>query len=286
MIQNPDNCAKVYLTAGDHTGFSSEERSGFQQLEGFMPADTITLALDGGVPLSQFGQAMLAFSGLVRSLSSELGVIRKVEWVIDDLEAGSATATVRGEAKDHEAVERVVRAYAVVGRSLANHTPIPYSQDVARYAAEIVSVLDGQITSVRFETPDEDAIVYSRSDHEELPERYHVAYGVVEGTIQTLTNRNRLRFTLYDSLFDKPVSCYLDAGREQIMLGAWGKLAIVEGLVSREAITGRPVAVRQIRDIQVLSPPEPGSYRHARGAAPVGDDAISPEEAIRQLRDA
>ncbi|MGH2458773.1 MAG: hypothetical protein ACRDIY_07895 [Chloroflexota bacterium] len=250
-----------------------------------MPAKTITLALDGGVPLDQFGLAMSAFSGLIKSLSSELGTARKVEWIIDDLQAGSATATIRSDAADEEAIERVVQAYATVGRSLASHTAIPYSSDVARYARDIVSVLNGQVTSVRFETPDEDVILYSRSDRETNPERYLLAYGAVEGTIQTLTSRNRLRFTLYDSLFDKAVSCYVEEGREQIMLGVWGRRAIVEGLISRDAQTGRPVAVRQIRDIRVVLRPESASYRQARGIAPA-DESISAEAAIRKLRDA
>jgi hypothetical protein len=111
------------------------------------------------------------------------------------------------------------------------------------------------------------------------------AYGAVEGRIQTLTSRGGLRFTLYDSLHDKAVSCYLAEDLEDIMRDAWGRRAIIEGRVSRDAKSGRPLAVRGITTLQVLPEIAPEKYRDLRGIAR-STSGLSVEEAIKRLRDA
>jgi len=109
------------------------------------------------------------------------------------------------------------------------------------------------------------------------------AWGMVEGVVETLTKRHGLRFTLYDQLNDRPVSCYLQEGQQEEMRGIWGKRAIVQGWVTRDPVDGHPVGIRQISSIQEID--EAGDYTKARGIAPVGADALLPEEAIRRLRD-
>ena len=110
------------------------------------------------------------------------------------------------------------------------------------------------------------------------------AYGAVEGRIETLTRRKGLRFTLYDTLNDKAVSCYLEEGHEVLMRGAWGRRAIVEGWVGRDPVTGRPLTIRRVRHIEILSDAESGTYRRARGVVPVGADGLSAEDAVRRVR--
>lgn len=102
--------------------------------------------------------------------------------------------------------------------------------------------------------------------------------------MQTLSSRGGLRFTLYDLLHDKAVSCYLAEGYEEIMRDLWGKIATVEGLVTRDPLSGRPLAVRQITTV-TPKPDLPISYRDARGAAP-SLTGLLPEHPIRRLRDA
>jgi hypothetical protein len=251
-----------------------------------MPERTLTLTLDGNVPLREFGKAMHAFTGLVYALSSEVASAAKVDWTILDLQAGSASATVRGESERAEDVARVVTAYAVVGRSLAQRTRIPYSKNVATFARELTSVLDGRIPSLRFETDEEDVAVFADPRRQQDAVKHLTSYGAVEGRIQTLTNRTRLRFILYDTAEDKPISCYLQEGREEQMRDAWGRRAIVEGILSRDPETGRPVSIRRVQNIHFVQDSPPGSYREARGAVPRDPHAPTAEEAIRQLRDA
>ena len=59
-----------------------------------MPNDTVTLALDGDVPLEEFARTMGRFAELVNALSEEVGS-PGLDWVVDDLQVSSAVATVR-----------------------------------------------------------------------------------------------------------------------------------------------------------------------------------------------
>jgi hypothetical protein len=109
------------------------------------------------------------------------------------------------------------------------------------------------------------------------------AFGAIEGTVQTLTSRHGLRFTIYDSLNDRAVSCYLEPGHEDIMREVWGKRAIIQGWITRDLIDGHPLAVRHITDVTPIT--TEGDYTKARAILPLGPDDPSPVGAIRRLRD-
>ena len=112
------------------------------------------------------------------------------------------------------------------------------------------------------------------------------SYGAIQGRIQTLSNRGALRFTVYDLLYDRAVGCYISEVKEELLRNAWGRLAFIEGLVARDPINGRPLAVRQVSNISLLrEPPDAPNYEDARGAGP-SLTKLSPEDAIRRVRDA
>jgi hypothetical protein len=205
--------------------------------------------------------------------------------VVEYLEAGSATMTFAGVGEDvEEAVEKIVRGYAAVGRSLERGERPPYSKTVERAARRLTDVLDGAVTAVRFETAEETATVVSPSATVET-QRHLQAYGAVEGRVQTLGSHGGLRFVLYDSVFGKAVYSYLEAGNEEQMRGAWDHRVVVEGWVSREPVTGRPVSVRRVSAVTPLHELQRGAYREARAAVPSGDEP-PPEDRVRRLRDA
>jgi len=249
-----------------------------------VPNDTVTLAVSGEVSLDDFKMIVERFASLIDAISAEVAK-EKPDWIVDYLDAGSATLTFVGQAHDQAEVDRVVAAYAKVGRSLAEEKPVPFSPQVERAARQITGVLDGRITSVRFETADETATVVSPSVTAQGRKLLH-AYGAIEGRIQTLSSRGGLRFVLYDSLFGRAVYCYLDPGREEMMRGAWDRRATVEGWVSREPVTGRPVSVRHVSRVELIDDIPRGSYRRARGVVPARPNDPPPEDGIRVLRDA
>src|SRR5713226_1487473 len=197
-----------------------------------MANDTITLMLEGDVPLSAFAEAVKDFAKLVTALTNEEKA--DIEWTIEDLSPGSALATIRGESKQPEKVERVVRNYAQVGRAMQRNEPLHRPASIARPAYALGRLIGNKVRSIRLETPEEEAIISVRptrrrvrrflttgpigletaSDVIEFPAG---AFGAVEGEVQTLTKRHGLRFTLYDALSDRAVSCYLQAGQEEQM---------------------------------------------------------------------
>ena len=253
-----------------------------------MADDIVTLALDGEISVADFAKAVAAFDGLVRALTDAVAPHSDMQWMIERLDTSSAVMTARAESADTDEVESVTQAFSVVGRSLSTSEPIPYPPLVEQHARSIASLIDGRIPDVRFET--------SRATHvvDTVPgiglsvvrEKTMTARGAVLGIVQTLSNRHGLRFTLYDIIFDKAVSCYLRENQEEMMRDVWGKRAIVEGTVTRDPDRGRPLAIRQITNVELSLEPVRESYRTARGIARTSPDAETPEDVIRRLRDA
>lgn len=249
-----------------------------------MPETTLTVALGGDVPLDLFAISMQRFRQLIDALTQEVSGKANIAWIVDELAGGSAIATIRGKAEQEEDVERVVKAYAAVGRALERHEVIPYSTQVADAARSLTSVLNGKITSVRFETGDEASIVTTG-----VPNRsqaHLAAFGAVEGRIETLRSRRGKSFTLYDSLDDLAVYCSLRPDQGALVRDAWEKRVIVEGWIKREPTSGRPVSINPVENVTILPELSPGSYRRARAVAPAGPGDEPPEALIRQLRDA
>lgn len=254
-----------------------------------MRLDTVTIVLSGDVPLTAFAKAIARFDALVRGLSADAGG-PDLEWVIDDLERSSALATARGVGEP-ERVAQVVQAYGKVGKDLEGDVSLaPYSRRVRIAALGLRAIVGGKVESIRLENAERDAIIRAVPSPlrvvtaEEIPRPTAAAYGAIEGRVQTLSNRGGLRFTLYDLLHDRAVSCYLQEGHEEIMRDAWGKVAVMEGWVSRDPLTGRPITIRQVSTVRVM-PESKGSYRDARGVSPPKTDLL-PEHAIRRLRNA
>lgn len=247
-----------------------------------MAKDTLTFELGGRVEIAEFADGIVAFRRLVSALTPRNA---GVTWVVEDLQPGSAVVTLRGEADDPVAVERIVDDYERIGAALSWHEDLPQLNQRAQSASYAIRDLTGAADYVRFETPDIDYTIY-RNGHAPNRPATRVSIGAVTGTIQTLSNRGGLRFNLYDTLHDKAVACYLAPGQEELMREAWGRRATVTGRISREALTGRPVAIRQIVAVETIRDTPPGSYRLARGAVPWLPGSPKPEDVIRQLRDA
>jgi len=264
-----------------------------------MADNTATIFLEGEVSLDEFAKAVSNFNELMNALSEESG--GGVEWLLDDLSVSSAMAAARGVG-DEKRIQISINNYSNVGQALQSHTEIRYSERVRAAANKVVLITDRRIKNLRFETEKREVLIPLRHEAVEqaitsnlegdIPLAAAIAlssgagaFSAVQGRIQTLTSRGRLRFTLYDLFYDKAVSCYFAEGKQELIRGLWGKLAVIEGFVSRDPITGRPLSIRQVSNITPL--PEPGGqfdYQQARGIVP--SIALSPEAAIRRIRDA
>ena len=247
-----------------------------------MDKNTITFEIGGRVELKGFAAGIAAFQRLVNALTPRNS---GVTWVVDDLQPGSAIATFRGEADNPAAVARIVSGYERVGAAMSSYSDLSGFDDRVVSAVQRIKALTKTTEYVRLETEAGDFTIYPNGHQPPVP-ALPTSIGAITGRIQTLSNRNGLRFNLYDTVHDKAVSCYLASGQEELIREAWGQRATVTGRVSREAVAGRPVAIRQIVDITTLDEPVPGSYRQARGAVPWQPGQPRPEDVIRLLRDA
>ncbi len=250
-----------------------------------MSGDTVTLSLEGEVSLADFATATKGFSDLLSALSAEIAGKNRPEWSVADRCGGSAVITAHADCDDQDLLRRIVSAYETVGTALSANAPVPYSSKVRRAALSIATVLNGHIRAVRFETPNEDITILS-PDMLTQSRPLAAARGAIEGRVQVLSGRESLRFSLYDLIFDRAISCYLEPGYEDRMRHAWGHRAIVEGMISRDPLSNRPVSIRSIRDVTVLAEPQPDGYRQARASLPRESNGLPAEQAVRLLRDA
>jgi hypothetical protein len=253
---------------------------------------TLTLALHGEVSLDDFATAVQHWRGLIDSLTTNAAQGNEVHWVISELAASSAIMTARAEGAE-EAVSLVSDDYLSLGRALASRSTPDFPREVLDDAYGLSGMINGSIDFIRFETADDDAIITSNFNvvieaalTPEIGTPPPAAIGAVQGRIQTLTNRHGLRFTLFDSLYDKAVGCYLTEGQEEIMRDVWGRTAVVEGVVNRDPSSGRPLTIRHVRNVSGVDEVSPDAFRLARGAVALrDDDARSPEALIALARE-
>ena len=246
-----------------------------------MSPNTITFEMGGRVDLKQFNQGISACTRLILALTGK----EKVEWVVEDLQPGSATTTWRGEGASPAVIEGIVRQYEKISKGLAGQEDLPVTTKRQRKAVGAVMEVAALVEYVRLETPESSFVVCGNGTVPTKPATT-IAVGAVTGRVQVLSSRGRLRFNLYDPVHDKAISCYLRPGQEELMREAWGQRAIVSGQVTRDAATARPIAIRQISGLEILEAAAPGSYSEARGAVPWKPGDRLPEEIIRELRDA
>jgi len=249
-----------------------------------MPRDVLTFALEGDVDLMLFPEAVWKFRDLVQALSEEVAGQTPIVWQIDMLSAGSAVIAVKGQAEAPETVERVVSAYAAIGKAREKQEPIPYSERIQQRAHAITGILDGKVTSIRFETPNEESIVSGRLTAQPPSPILH-AFGAIRGRVETLTRRRGLKFILYDAVDDRAVTCYVQAEQSEMIRQVWGQRVTVHGWISRSPYTGHPLSVHNITAIDPLPDADVRAYMSARGAVPWESTFPLPEDAIRKAAD-
>lgn len=247
-----------------------------------MARDTLTLQLTGDVSLDVFAQVVSNFYSLVKQLSEEVVGANLVTWEIAKLESGSTTTTIRGQHPTMEEVEKVVRAYSIVGQSLETNQAIPYSTDVIENAISLTSVLNGNVTAINFITDFATATLVE-AVFEESRVGTDYSFGVIKGVVGAIWIRP-LKLAVYDAIFNRVVYCYLEQEDTDTARDVWGKGVEVHGLIRRDSETGRPIDVRNVSRVQLVERSDPKSYHLAKGIIPwkVGTEAA--EVIISRLR--
>ena len=269
---------KSALTAIATGSYSPEAASNRSPKVEHMADDTLTFAVGGELEIAELQRGINLFYNLVRSMTRG----KDVRWLVEDLQAGSATATVRGQAQETADVHAIVATYGAVGDALEQGRPLDFGPSINR-PAQAIRRYASTVEFVMLQVAERDYTVYSNGSVQssKLP----VSIGAITGRVQTLSSRGSLRFVVFDSIHDKAVPCFLQPGQESLMMEAWDRRARVSGTISRDPYSFRPVAVRHILNVEILEDPSPGTYRLARGAIERRPGDPMPEEIIRRLRD-
>lgn len=251
-----------------------------------MPRETVTLALNPGaaVALGDFVAAMSHFDRLLRALAqAHRGKdMPEMTWRLDGLAGGSAVVTASAE---HPAAAAAADGYLQAARCDERESRVQ-GKRVEASAGKLLGMLGSGIEEMRFETSRGEVVLQYGGERKPVDVPLAVALGEVEGVVETLSRRRGLKFTLYEPLFDRPVSCYVREDSAEHLRGIWGKRVIVEGRVSRDPATGSAVAIRDITAITPVVPTAPGAWRKTRGAIKARPGSPPPEEIVRKMRDA
>lgn len=249
-----------------------------------MRNNQIALKLEGIVDFDDYTRAISSFHELVNALTKEVSE-SDIAWQLSDLRYGSAYVEVQGFAPTSEPVERVVSAYYVVANAIREKSPIPYSYAVVESARKLVGIINDKVTSITMIAGEKSVmeIIQPVGQSISKSEKVH-AFGTLSGIVETL-QRRRNSFMLYDSIFDQAVQCFVDDEQIEQLRYAWGKEVIVTGDVIRDHESGRPLEIREVRNIEIKPDDEQGDViRQARGILAQFASTIPPEQRIQELR--
>ncbi len=252
-----------------------------------MTDDLVSFRLDGEVTIEQLSAAFARFSAVLDALHEDHGA--NVRWVLAGLESGSATAVAKAVPLDSDA-ERLIPAicgdYLQAARQVLRGDE-DCDRPVLRAIRELTEVAD-ENNPVVLETSDDEVIFVAPAPTPAVgtgaeTQQTTKSLGSVRGRVEMLSQRDTLRFSIYELVNDRSVSCFPHPDDKDVMREAWGRIADVTGTITRDVATGRPLSIRRVTRVDVVDEGEPDSYRRARGALRATEPA---ERAVRRMRDA
>ena len=117
-------------------------------------SDTLTLALNGDVTLQDFSKAMNHFKEIVSGLKEDIAPDSDIDWYIDKLEAGSATAVIRGVPitdNDIPSIKNIGTAFADIGRRIVHGETLTFNTTVINAVTSLRKMINGRISSINFQ---------------------------------------------------------------------------------------------------------------------------------------
>jgi len=241
-----------------------------------MKDNELTLALDGEVTLRDFSKAMLRFREMVEALEKEVDPKAKIDWVIDNLQKKCAIASVRGipvTPKDRSTIKRVRSEFIEIGRRVVHGETLSNYAPVIQAVTGLRKLINGRITSIRFETTEKRYVIKKQTVFAPTESYWHTdTFGGARGRIQSISDRQFLHFTLYEYDDDHAITCSFpkdttQVARKEEMRNLWGKMAYVQGIVTRDEQTDLLKSIQDISSINVIDERQPKEWREAQGCA-------------------
>lgn len=256
---------------------------------GELATSELTLQLNGSPDADKFATFVSSSRTLIKGISNIVvkGHRRKanrLHWYPSSASInGAAIISYEAPGSDPESFMEVEHAFFQVGNALRSGSDIHFTHVVEESASRLRKLVDGDIESLVFMTQQSETIVKQQVEPDNTPSAIS-AFDEVEGRIETISSRKGLRFILYDSYFDKAVTCYVnDSESEQELTYYFGKVVRVMGLVTRDPESDRPYKIKDIEQVTLVEPPK-YSWRDAKNSLQFSGE-LTPERFIRNLRD-
>lgn len=192
------------------------------------PALTLELGPDK-VPYRDFQQIVRAFTGLLSDISDETcGDPNAVHWEISVSRGSVLIAANLPAATDANVVSRI--------QETVRKPPRRIRRSLHRFprAVPAMRLLTG--------VDRRDILVEGQQDTDRHPSQI-AEYGTVEGTLDTLSARGRLHFTISEPIWNMAVQCTVPDDLIESMRGMWRKRVAAHGLVHYDG-QGLPTSIK------------------------------------------
>ena len=248
-----------------------------------MPETRLTLTIDTDHLTPQRLSGILSeFTGLLGEIDEELSpsAARSLDWRITGLSYSSPAdiamvAVPRGDAPDigNPVVSACIDGVALLVGKRAR--PSEFNDDALLHVMQIAKWANGDIRAVRVESPTVPAPAsitreLTTTVERVLPQGYSL--GSVEGRLEGLNIHTQPKFTVYDAVTGRAVSCYFSDADLDAVKAAIGRKVIVRGRLRRDP-DGRPKQVRRIEffkpfdDVPETPPPDAAGLFQGLGDA-------------------
>lgn len=256
-----------------------------------MVARSFTIQLDGTVSLGRLTAALDAWQSALSAIAENIGQSHILGIKVDDLSVGSALVQVEVEFDAEEIASAFSQDYNRVGVQVRDGNILDFPANLKKPVKNLreAALMDGT-SGLTLSSDEVDILIRPDAWRESQfvgPSRrvQTEAIGVVIGKLQSLTSRSALKVTVYDIINDKAVRCVLTDEQHELARDLWDSDVIVEGLVRRDPVTGRPLSIRDVRSIKpTQSRVDNYAWMKARGALSRIQPESSSEDLIRQAR--
>ena len=235
-------------------------------------ADEITLRLHGKlITPEDFRKAVQSFTDLILQVTEQISRTgKKPVWNMS-VRKGSSVLVAR-PVPDVETIGRARETIKSVRNGIGllekGHADVPHFTQKALIAARGLGELRAKptklgITIVEVGNGEGAKFPVTTRTVETVTKEVGAqksAYGAIEGTLQTISNRAGFQFVVYEALTDRGVNCFVRPDMFRDAHAAFGKRVKVSGLI-RYAKDGKPISidvenVRVFKTIEEIGPIE------------------------------
>ena len=247
----------------------------------------LSIRIEGDeVDFGDLAHVMFHARKLLATLSKQAGEDEEIDLPLTSLTFSSpATAKWVVNAPNPRATQEIAGAWSEHAAALEDGREPPGPKQARDHSIAISQVINGRTSAVVMGRDEATWKIAADRAQADPPPPDTTAFGAVEGELDQLRGRSQT-FVIFHPVFLRQVICDFSEEQRQRLGELWaeGRRIRVEGLITRDGLTGRPKSVRVERfdDLQVASNEE---LEAVIGAVKPRLGAPSPVEIIRRLRD-